>query len=156
MAHFKRFVYAIAIIGMAWISACGEDVQLPAKPLGGMIDSTEWSFTVGKALSDRTNNRYNVELFNYSNFTQNDGCLLFAGTDPYISVEIPFNARDNQQINAINANLIFHIDGRNQFTADNGFVEVSFINTNEVRGFISAGSGDRHAVEGFFSALICN
>lgn len=156
MRYSKSLISAVSIIGMIWISACGEDVQLPAKSLQGVIDSTEWEFTVGKALTDIPNNRYNVELFNFPNFTQNDGCLLFGGTQPFLTVEIPFNARDNQQINAITANLVFHIDGRNQFTADQGFVEVSFINTNEIRGFISAASGDRNEVEGFFSVLICN
>ena len=156
MQYLKTLIFGLVVIGAGVISSCGEDVQLPAKVLQGTIDSTEWTFTVGKALSDRVENVYNVELFNFPNFTQNEGCVLFGGNQPFVSVNIPFGTGNSQQLNATTAQLVFHIDGRNEFTADNGFVEVSFINTTEIRGFISAGSGNRNSVEGFFSVLICN
>ena len=156
MRYLKNLTFSILVLSGLWISSCGEDIQLPAKSLEGIIDSTAWSFEVGKALTERVNNRYRIELFNFTNFSQEEGCLLFGGTQPHLSIQLPFNASDNQRIDATTANLIFHIDDRNRLTADNGFVEVSFINTNEIRGFISAGSSDRNFVEGFFSVLICN
>ena len=131
-------------------------MQLPNKILEGQIDSVDWTFRVGKALSDQTSRTYTVELFSFTGFNQNDGCLLFGGNNQHVTVEVPFNTSNGTQLTATSADLTFHIDGVNEFTADRGFVEISFINTTEIRGFISAGSGDRNFVEGFFSVLICN
>lgn len=155
-----RILYCIIIsffvLTSVLLSSCGEDVQLPNKILQGQIDGSEWAFEVGKALSDQIDRTYTVELFNFTGFTENDGCLLFGGTSKHVSVVIPFTTRNGAQLNAINADLIFHLDGVNSLTADTGFVEISFINNMEIRGFISAGSGDNNSIEGFFSVLICN
>lgn len=147
---------SFAMLSLFTLSSCGEDIQLPNKILEGEIAGSEWTFEVGKALSNQVDRTYKVELFNFTGFTENDGCLLFGGTSRHISVIIPFSTGNGSQLNAINADLIFHLDGANTFTADNGIVEVSFINNREIRGFITAGSGSENAVEGFFSVLICN
>ncbi len=147
---------SVFLIGLITLNSCGEDVQLPNQILQGEIDGTEWTFEVGKALSNQTDRTYTVELFNYTGFTENDGCLLFGGTSKHVTVVVPFATNNGAQLNAITANLIFHLDGINTLTADNGFVEISFINNREIRGFISSGSGSNNSVEGFFSVLICN
>jgi len=156
MRIINRLLMPVIIVTGLWISSCGEDVQLPNKILEGTIDSVEWTFQIGKALGDQTDRIYNVSLFNFVGFSENEGCLLFGANSQHITVEIPFNTRNGARLDATIANLIFHLDGVNALTADQGFVEVSFINNTEIRGFISAGSSDSNFVEGFFSVLICN
>lgn len=156
MRIITNIVAIISCISLILLGSCGEDIQLPNKILQGEIDGSEWEFAVGKALSNQALRNFRVELFSFTGFSEDEGCLLFGGTTRHVSVVIPFSTSNGTQINAITANLIFHIDGANTFTADNGFVEVSFINNREIRGFISAGSGSQNSVEGFFSVLICN
>ncbi|MEL6557290.1 MAG: hypothetical protein AAFQ94_03845 [Bacteroidota bacterium] len=156
MRIVTNIIITISFLSLLLISSCGEDVQLPNKILQGEIDGSEWEFAIGKALSNQAQRTYKVELFSFTGFTEDEGCLLFGGTSRHVSVIIPFDTSNNTQLNAINADMIFHIDGANAFTADNGFVEISFINNREIRGFISAGSGSNNSVEGFFSVLICN
>ncbi|MGB3464642.1 MAG: hypothetical protein WBA74_05220, partial [Cyclobacteriaceae bacterium] len=120
------------------------------------IANSEWTFGTGKSIGNQSTRTYKIELFNFTGFNDSEGCLLFGGTSRYVSAVVPFSTADGTQLNATTSELIFHLDGANTFTADRGFIEISFINTTEIRGFISAGSGDENFVEGFFSVLICN
>lgn len=138
------------------LASCGEDIQLPNKILQGEIDGNEWTFGTGKGSANQSARTYRVELFNFTGFSETEGCLLFGGSNPYISAVIPFDTADGSQIDAFSAPLIFHIDGVNTLTADRGFIEISFINNTEIRGFISAGSSNENFAEGFFSVFICN
>lgn len=152
----KYLFLVLMLIPLLWVQACGEDVQLPNEILGGEIDGNEWQFEIGKANSDQINRTFIVELYNFGGFSINEGCLLFPGNNAYLSLIVPFGAQNGQQLDAISANLIFHQDGINALTADRGFVEISFINGSEIRGFISAGSSTENSVQGFFSVLICS
>ena len=144
------------LITVIFLTGCGDDIQLPNKILQGEINGSEWTFEIGKGSSDQAARTYKVELFAFTGFTDTEGCLLFGGNSRHVSAFIPFNTSNGAQLNATTSDLIFHLDGVNTFTADRGFIEVSFINSTEIRGFISAGSGDDNFVEGFFSVLICN
>lgn len=156
MNSIKYFLFVTSVAVTSMLAGCGEDVQLPNKVLQGTIDGEEWSFTTGKSLSDQLDRTYKLELFANEGFTDQDGCLLFGGTNRYVSAVIPFSTANGTQLNATTSDLIFHLDGVNTFTADRGFIEIAFINNREIRGFISSGSGDENFVEGFFSVLICN
>lgn len=136
--------------------SCGEDVELPNQILQGKINDMDWTFEVGKANSNLANQEYFVSLFNRTGFREEEGCLLQGGTGRFITLNVPFNVGNNAQLDAIRTNLRFSLDGNTVLTADQGTVEISFVNTTEIRGFITAASSDENEVQGFFSVLICD
>jgi len=138
------------------LMACGEDIQLPNQIAQGQINGVDWNFEIGKSNTDQTSRVHLVELYNFVGFPENEGCLLFPGNSPYLSMSIPFGIQSGQQIDAIVSNLVFHQDAATALTADRGFIEISFVNNREIRGFISSGSSTDNSIEGFFSVLICN
>ena len=85
MRTISNIIAIISLVSIAILSSCGEDVQLPNKILQGEINGSEWEFAVGKALSNQSQRNYKAELFSFTGYSEDEGCLLFGGTSRYFN-----------------------------------------------------------------------
>lgn len=156
MKKVLLMIVAGCFAGLLSLTSCKDgvdDFDLTKDPLDGKIEGADWAFTVGNANRSTSGNQMSCFLLGKD---ISDACAVRASFDPYIYLRFP-PAKGTYNIGFNSVEVIFSYKNQTkQLNAYAGYIQIVYVSSTTIIGYLSADIDDDNVVEGSFSLNVCS
>lgn len=144
-----------ALIGMTFITGCGEDDPLETISLNGQIGGEPWTMRYGKAEISDADTRISAFFFS-SESTEADPCDIFFSGFPSLQARLPKEPGVySLPFESQRESVTFILDDGSFLISESGQVTISSVNGSIVAGSMTARFDDGNFAEGSFALNVC-
>lgn len=138
----------------------GDEIQLPAKQLEGLINGEDWSYKSANAYLFSTDAKYEARFLS-SKESAKDPCTLripsLAHVRAIFRPAVGSFFVEPQAINNNQAQVYFELSPSQSLVASSGFMEIYAIDGQVIIGYLQAVlDKENNVVEGSFEIRVCN
>jgi hypothetical protein len=144
-----------ALIGMTFLSGCGEGDPLESISLRGKISGADWTMRYGKAEVEDIDPNISSFFFS-SESTEVDPCDIFFSSLASLQAQLPKETGvyslpfENQS-----ESVTFKLADGSFLISQSGQVQITSVNGSVVAGSMTARFDDDNFVEGSFALIVC-
>ncbi len=145
-----------ALIGMMFITGCGEDDPLESISLSGQIGGQPWTMKYGKAEVSDSDTRISAFFFS-SESTEADPCDIFFSGFPSLEARLPKEPGVySLPFESQRESVTFLLADGSSYISESGQVTISSVTGSVVAGSMTARFDDGNFAEGSFALNVCN